>query len=91
MTPDTPPTLHVAVIQAAPALFDREATLRKTPTLAQEAAAQGAQLALFPEAFVPAYPQDMNLENAVGTTNIAKRGLIWLHNGSIIQRRHKLN
>ncbi len=63
---DTAPTLNVAVIQAAPALFDREATLLKARTLAREAAAQGAQLALFPEAFVPAYPRGLSFGVVVG-------------------------
>lgn len=61
-----PPTLHVAVIQAAPVLFDREATLLKVRALAREAASQGAQLALFPEAFVPAYPRGLSFGVVVG-------------------------
>ena len=76
MPPDAAPTLHVAVIQAAPALFDREATLRKTHTLAREAAAQGAQLALFPEAFVPAYPRGLSFGVVVGHRRPEGR-LLW--------------
>ena len=76
MTPDAAPTLHVAVIQAAPVLFDREATLRKARTLAREAAAQGAQLALFPEAFVPAYPRSLSFGVVVGHRQPEGR-LLW--------------
>ena len=50
------PIIKVAVVQAAPVLFDREATVAKTCRLAAEAATEGAKLILFPEAFIPAYP-----------------------------------
>ena len=50
---ETPAVVKVAVVQAAPILFDREATVEKACRLAAEAAAQGARLILFPEAFVP--------------------------------------
>lgn len=46
----------VACVQAEPAILDREATLEKQAALTAEAAAAGAQLVVFPEAFVPAYP-----------------------------------
>ena len=49
-------SIKVAVVQAAPILFDREATVAKACQLIHEAAGQGAQLVLFPEAFIPAYP-----------------------------------
>jgi predicted amidohydrolase len=46
----------VACIQAEPVVLDREQTIDKLERLTAEAAAAGAQLAVFPEAFVPAYP-----------------------------------
>jgi nitrilase len=46
----------VACVQAEPVVFDRAGTLDKLERLAAEAAAGGARLALFPEAFIPAYP-----------------------------------
>jgi len=46
----------IAIIQHAPRVLDREATLDKALQLIAEAAAQGAQLLVFPEAFVPGYP-----------------------------------
>jgi len=46
----------VACVQAEPAILDRAATLDKLAVLTAEAKAQGAQLVVFPETFVPAYP-----------------------------------
>ena len=46
-----------AVVQAAPILFDREATVEKACQLTAEAATQGPRLILFPEAFIPCYPR----------------------------------
>jgi nitrilase len=46
----------VACVQAEPVIFDRDATVEKLAGLAAEVAKQGARLAVFPEAFIPAYP-----------------------------------
>ncbi|MEJ2426273.1 MAG: carbon-nitrogen hydrolase family protein [Candidatus Thiodiazotropha sp.] len=46
----------IAIIQHAPQVLDRDATLDKAVRLIAEAAAQGAHLIVFPEAFVPGYP-----------------------------------
>ena len=46
----------VAAVQAAYVLMDREATVRKTEDLLREAAAKGAELVVFPEAFIPGTP-----------------------------------
>ena len=48
--------VKAACIQAEPVVLDREATIDKLVALTAEAAGQGAQLLVFPEAFVPAYP-----------------------------------
>ncbi len=58
---------QAAVIQAAPVLFDREATVEKACRLTQEAASQGARLILFPEAFIPAYPRGLSFGVTVGS------------------------
>src|SRR5207245_11559705 len=39
-----------------PVVFDRAATIDKLAAVARDAAANGAQLFLFPETFVPVYP-----------------------------------
>jgi nitrilase len=46
----------VAAVQAAPVYLKREATIQKAGDLAADAARTGASLAVFPEAFVPTYP-----------------------------------
>jgi len=46
----------LANIQTAPVLLDRQATLDKAVALVARAAAAGARLVIFPEAFIPGYP-----------------------------------
>ena len=64
---DYPKNVKVAVVQAAPILFDRQATVAKACQLIHEAAAGGAQLVLFPEAFIPAYPRGLSFGMVVGS------------------------
>src|SRR4051812_47493366 len=59
--------LRVAVVQAAPVVFDVEKTLAKLRDLAAEAARQGARLVVFPEAFVSAYPKGLGFGARMGT------------------------
>jgi len=64
---DRLPSVKVAVIQAAPVLFKREATLEKACRLVHEAERNGAKIVLFPEAFVPAYPRGLSFGMVVGS------------------------
>jgi nitrilase len=68
--------VKVVVVQAAPILFNREATVEKACRLTVEAAAQGARLILFPEAFIPAYPRGLSFGTVVGSRSPAGRR-IW--------------
>ncbi len=70
------PKVKVAVVQAAPVLFNREASVEKACRLTHEAAAQGARLILFPEAFVPAYPRGLSFGTVIGSRSPQGR-LTW--------------
>ena len=48
--------LIAAVAQTATVMFDTAATVAKAETLMAEAAARGAQVLVFPEAFIGGYP-----------------------------------
>jgi nitrilase len=48
---------RVAVVQAASVLFDTAKSLEKLGDFASESARQGAQLVVFPEAFIGGYPK----------------------------------
>jgi nitrilase len=50
------PKFTAAAVQASPVFLDREATLDKAGALIAEAASAGARLIVFPEAFIPTYP-----------------------------------
>lgn len=72
--PDLLPIVKAAVVQAAPVLFNREATVEKTCLLTAEAASNGARLILFPEAFIPAYPRGLGFGTVVGSrTSLGRR------------------
>ena len=60
-------SVKVAVVQAAPVLFDRQASVEKACKLVTAAAEQKAQLVLFPEAFIPAYPRGLSFGMVVGS------------------------
>jgi nitrilase len=57
---------RVAVVQAAPVAYDTPATLEKLRKLTEEAAAKGARLVLFPEAFVGGYPRGLSFGATIG-------------------------
>ncbi len=51
-------SVRVAAIQATPAILDADASVAKAVALLGDAAAQGAELAVLPETFVPLYPSN---------------------------------
>ena len=61
------PGVRVAVVQAGSILFDSERTLAKAERLIAEAAAGGAKLIVFPEAFAGGYPKGADFGTLVGS------------------------
>ncbi|MBB6734394.1 carbon-nitrogen hydrolase family protein [Cohnella zeiphila] len=59
--------MKVAVVQAAPFLFDKASALEKLVAMSKEAAAAGANLVVFPEAFLPGYPRGLGFGARVGS------------------------
>ena len=53
-------TVKAVVVQAAPILFDTSRTLEKLADLTRDASAQGADLVVFPEAFIGGYPKGLD-------------------------------
>ncbi|MGH2957182.1 MAG: carbon-nitrogen hydrolase family protein [Solirubrobacterales bacterium] len=49
-------TIRISAVQATPAILDAKGSVEKAIGLIGEAAADGAQLVVLPEAFVPLYP-----------------------------------
>ncbi|WP_084804009.1 carbon-nitrogen hydrolase family protein [Bradyrhizobium sp. NAS80.1] len=58
---------RVAVVQDCPVLFNPAATIRKVGDLVRKAAAGGAKLVVFPEAFVSAYPKGLDFGARIGS------------------------
>lgn len=65
--------VKVAVVQAAPVLFDLDATLKKMEQIVSDC--QGSQLILFPEAFVSAYPRGLSFGTVIGSREQNGRAL----------------
>lgn len=60
-------TCKIAVVQAAPVMFDSGACTQKAVELIHEAASRGAELIVFPELFIPGYPYGMTFGFTVGS------------------------
>ncbi|TBL74513.1 carbon-nitrogen hydrolase family protein [Paenibacillus thalictri] len=60
-------TVKVAVVQAAPVLFNKQSAMDKIASASREAAEQGAKLIVFPEVFVPGYPRGLSFGARVGS------------------------
>jgi nitrilase len=74
MTPAIKETsVPVAVVQAGAVPFDTAACVDKAVRLIGEAAASGAKVILFPEAFVPGYPKGMDYGLVVGARDAIGR------------------
>ncbi len=66
-------TVRAAVAQVSSTAFDTPATLDKMAGWVARAAAEGAELVVFPEAFVGGYPKGMDFGARVGMRDMAGR------------------
>ena len=73
MTMTRQDTVTVAAIQVAPTFFDRQGAVDKVCRLTGEAAGEGAELVVFPEAYVGGYPWGLAFGTAVGGRSEAGR------------------
>lgn len=60
------PSIKVAAVQVATIPFDGPAATQRTVALIAEAAATGAKIAVFPEAFIGGYPKGLDFGCSVG-------------------------
>lgn len=61
LSKDTYPTPRIAAVQAAPVYFDRAACLDKIRSFTAKAKAEGADLVIFSESFIPGFPTWVHL------------------------------
>ena len=66
--------VRAAVVQSGPIAFDLARTLEKTASLVGQAAA-GADLVVFPEAYISAYPKGIDFGTVVGARTA--EGRVW--------------
>jgi len=59
----------MAVVQAAPVMFDKAACTKKALSLIKDCSASGAEFIVFPELFIPGYPYGMTFGFTVGSRN----------------------
>jgi nitrilase len=65
--------VRVAVVQAAAVPFDRNACVDKAVRLIGEAAATGAKVVVFPEAFIGGYPKGLDFGTVLGRRDVEGR------------------
>jgi len=76
----THPKFIAAAVQAAPAFLDLDGSVAKTIALIDEAAARGATLVAFPEAWIPGYPWWVWLDSPAWGMRFVQR----YHDNSIV-------
>ncbi len=70
---DLTDTCKIAVVQAAPVMFDKDGCVEKVLRYIDACADNGAELIVFPELFIPCYPFGLTFGFRVGSRNQAGR------------------
>lgn len=78
-------TVRVAVVQAGAVPFDREGCVDKAVRWLADAAATGAKVIVFPEAFIGGYPKGLDFGLVVGARDAAGREEYRLHLESAVE------
>lgn len=82
---DLTPTCRIALIQAAPVMFDAKASTRKAVNLIKEASRNHPDLIVFPELFVPGYPYGLTFGFTVGhRSEEGRKDWLYYYNNSIV-------
>ena len=63
---DLKDTCRIAVVQAGPVMFNKDATIEKACKEIIEAGNKGAELIVFPESYIPCYPFGLTFGFTVG-------------------------
>ncbi len=80
-----PIPVPIALIQDAPAAFDLAASLEKALSLIAKAAATGARLVVFPEAFLSGYPKGIDFGVRIGSRSDEGREWFRRYHSSAVQ------
>ncbi len=67
--------VKVGVVQESPVFFDKKKTLEKLQRLAKKYAAEGCDLLVFPESYIPGYPRGFSFGTKVGSRTVKGRKL----------------
>ena len=82
---DVKQTCKIALVQAEPVLFDKDASLVKAMKYIEEAAKKKAELIVFPELFIPGYPIGMNFGFSMGKrTEAGREDWMRYYNASLV-------
>ena len=82
---DVKDTCKIALVQAEPVLFDKDASLEKALKYIEEASGNKAKLIVFPELFIPGYPIGMNFGFSMGKrTEAGREDWMRYYNASLI-------
>lgn len=65
--------VKIAVIQAVPILYSKKKSIEKIAEQTKTAADNGAKIVMWPESFIPGYPQDLDLANVDSIDHVKAR------------------